>query len=350
MTGIPDMRAMVITGYDRDLELVRRPRPTPGPGLALVQVLTCGICFSDVKTARGHMPYSAKLRLPHVAGHEICGRIIALNGPAGVGVGDRVVLYHVWACRRCASCRRGDEQLCLQPTAWMGFTEPGGFQEYLTVPIEYLLPIPDNIPDRMAPALTCAMGTAYRAVVTRGALVAGEYAVVLGLGGVGIHAALIAQAVGARTLGVEVSEAKVQGALGAGVLMATTSEAAAGRVREDTAGQGADVVIETTGRPAFLETARRLCRPGGRVVCVGYLVDAQMSVSSDQLVLLEQSVLGVRYASRVDMEHVISIVAAGRVRPVVDSVLALTDVNEGLARLESGNVIGRLVLDVAGAQ
>lgn len=341
------MRAMCITSYDRDLEPLELPRPDVPPGHALVQVLTCGLCFSDVKTARGRMPYSAGLRLPHVAGHEICGRVVEVNGPATIGVGDRVVAYHVWACHRCASCRRGDEQLCLAPGAWMGFTHPGGFQEFLAVPIEFLLPIPDRIPDRLAPALTCAMGTAYRAVVARAGTRPGERVVVLGLGGVGIHAALIAQALGARTLGVEATVEKVDAACLAGVREAVVSSDAPAAVKVMTAGEMADAVIETTGVPALLDAARRLCRPGGRVVAVGYRVGEFMATSSDQLVLLEQSVLGSRYASRADIERVIHMVSEGLVEPCVDDVLDLEDVNEAIARLEAGRVSGRLVLSVA---
>lgn len=341
------MRAMAVTAYDRPLELMELPRPAPVAGHALVEVITCGLCFSDVKTARGRMPYSKDLVLPHVIGHEICGRVVEVNGPSHFEPGQRVVVYHLWGCHRCASCRRGEEHLCLNPTAWMGFTQPGGFEEYVSVPVEYLLPIPDSIPDHIAPAMTCAMGTAYRAVAIRAALRPGEQVVVLGLGGVGIHAALIAQALGAQTLGVEISDAKVAAAREAGLARGVISDQAAEAVKEATGGAGVDVAIETTGVPALVEVARALCRPGGRVVCVGYHVGELISASSDRLVLLEQSILGSRYASRVDMEHVIRMVADGLVRPVVDDVYDLTRANEAIERLEAGRVTGRLVLAVA---
>jgi D-arabinose 1-dehydrogenase-like Zn-dependent alcohol dehydrogenase len=341
------MRAMAVTAYDRPLELMQLARPSPLFGHALVNVITCGLCFSDVKTARGRMPFSKDLILPHVVGHEICGRVVEVNGPSRFEPGQRVVVYHLWGCHRCASCRRGEEHLCINPTAWMGFTHPGGFEEYVSVPVENLLPIPDNIPDRLAPVMTCAMGTAYRAVAVRAALRPGEQVVVLGLGGVGIHAALIAQALGAQTLGIEISEAKVGAAREAGLARGVTRDQAVGAVKEATGGDGVDAVIETTGVPAMVEAARGLCRPGGRVVCVGYHVGEVVSASSDRLVLLEQSLLGSRYASRTDIEHVIRMVADGVVRPVVDDVYDLSQANEAISRLEAGEVIGRLVLEVA---
>ncbi len=336
---------MSVVEYGRPLQMLEVERPAPAPGQALVEVLACGLCFSDVKTIRGRMPYSASLALPHVAGHEVSGRVVEVNGPSRLKPGDRVVAYHVWGCHRCAACRRGDEHLCTDLVAWMGFTHPGGFREYITAPVEYLLPVPESIPATVAPALTCAMGTAYRAVAERGRVLPGEVAVVLGLGGVGIHAALIAHAAGALVIGVDVGAAKLEGARRAGIESVLDSAEAPDRIAE-LAPDGVDVVLETTGVPSLLEAARKMLRPGGRVVGVGYHVGEMMAVSSDQLVLLEQSVVGSRYASRVDMERVIRMVAAGAVQPVIDEVLPLERLNEGVERLEAGQVTGRLVFQV----
>jgi propanol-preferring alcohol dehydrogenase len=341
------MRAMAVTAYGSPLELIELPKPEPAPGYATIQVVTCGLCFSDVKTIRGKMPWSDSVELPHVAGHEVFGRVVEVNGPSRLRRGDRVVAYHLAACRRCSSCLRGEEQLCLEPVAWLGFRTRGGFQEFVSVKIESLLPVPDEIPDAEAAILTCAMGSSYRAVVTRAGLRPGERALVFGLGGVGIHAALIAQALGAEVLGVEASQDKVDAALGAGVAAATTAAELEDRTRVLTGGDGVDVVIETTGVPELVELGRRLSRPGSRIVCVGYQVGAMLSASSDQLVLREHTVMGSRYARRDEMVQLMRMVARGLVRPVVSDVLDLEDLNQAIARLEEGRVAGRLVLRVA---
>jgi D-arabinose 1-dehydrogenase-like Zn-dependent alcohol dehydrogenase len=338
---------MAVTSYRGELEMLDLAAPQARPGWAVIQVITCGLCFSDVKTARGRMPYSAGLLLPHVAGHEVCGRVVEVAPGDPLKVGERVVAYHVWSCHRCSACRRGEEQICLAPTAWMGFTHTGGFQESLAVPVEFLLPIPDSIPDHLAPALTCAMGTAYRATIVKAAVKAGDRVAVLGLGGVGIHAALIAQAAGARVIGVEAGAEKAAAARKAGIAMAVAMTEAPATVSELTGGEGVDAVIETTGVPGLLEAARRLIRPGGRIAVVGYHVGDSMAVSSDQLVLLEESVLGSRYCTRSEMEAVIRLVADQRVTPVVEDVLPLAQLNEAIARLESGGVTGRLIIQVA---
>jgi 2-desacetyl-2-hydroxyethyl bacteriochlorophyllide A dehydrogenase len=340
------MRAMCVVEYGRPLEPMERPRPSPAPGHALVEVLACGLCFSDVKTARGKMPYSASLKLPHVPGHEISGRIAECNGESSFAPGDRVVVFHNWACHRCSSCRRGEENLCQSLVAWMGFTHPGGFQEYVTVPFEYLVPVPAHIGPATAPVLTCAMGTAYRAVAVRGAVRAGERVVVLGLGGVGIHAAQVAQVCGARTLGVDRTDAKLEPARRVGIDALARADELDERARELTDGEGADVVIETTGVPSMVEAARRVGRPGARIVAVGYTAGETVTTSSDQFVLWEYSLLGSRYATRADMERGARLVADGHVQPVIDEVLDLEQANTAIARLEAGEATGRLVLAV----
>lgn len=344
------MRAMCCVAYGRPLELLDWPRPEPPPGYALVEVLACGLCFSDVKTIRGNMPYSSTLSLPHIPGHEISGRVVGVNGESAFATGDRIVIHHIWACGRCAACRRGDENLCREHHAWMGFTDPGGFTEYVVAPVERLLCVPDAISPTQAPLLTCAMGTAYRAVVTRGGVRAGEYAVVLGLGGVGVHAAQIAQVAGARVIGIDVDESKLRAARSVGLDCLALAGELEERVHELTGGEGADVVIETTGIPTQLETARRVSRPGARIVAVGYKVGEFAAISSDQTALWEHTVLGSRYATRAEMELGIRLVADGAVRLVVDDVLPLEAANEAVGRLEEGRVAGRLVLSVHGRE
>ncbi|MGH7776255.1 MAG: alcohol dehydrogenase catalytic domain-containing protein [Candidatus Dormibacterales bacterium] len=343
------MKAMCVTAYDRPLEMRERPRPEAPPGYALVKVLACGICFSDVKTIRGRMPYSDALPLPHVPGHEISGSVVEVNGPAPLSPGDRVVIFHNWACHRCAACRRGEENICAEPVAWMGFTHPGGFQEYVAAPVECLLPVPASIPATTAPALTCAIGTAYRAVAVRGAVRPGERVVVIGLGVVGVHAAQVASAAGATTLGVDRTEAKLAPARDLGLAALAVSADLEAATREMTEGAGADVVVETTGDPAMIERARAVARRGARIVAVGYHVGEPMPVLSDQFVLWEYSLLGSRYCSRADMEHGIQLVAQGRLRPVIGDVLPLEEANRAVERLEAGEATGRLVLSVAGA-
>jgi D-arabinose 1-dehydrogenase-like Zn-dependent alcohol dehydrogenase len=340
---------MAVATYGEPLEAVELEPPNLSRGQALLEVLTCGICFSDVKTARGRMPFSERLPLPHVPGHEICARVLETDPPGAIEAGSHVVVYHLWPCRRCARCRAGDENLCLAPEAWAGFTHPGGFQERLVVPLDRLMPVPPGIDPVHAAPLTCALGTAYRATVTRGGVGPGTRAVVIGLGGVGIHALQIAAAAGADAIGIDRSPraVSVAGELGLTALPADDPETEA-RVAAASAGEGADVVIDVVGQPDTFLQAERLLRPGGRIVGVGYSLDASLELPTARFVLEEKELVGARYVRMDELERVIRLVAAGRVSPVIDRVVPLEDANSGIEALEAGEVVGRVVVDVAG--
>src|SRR5579864_2327792 len=246
------MRAMAVTQYGAPLRLLDLPQPAPGPGQVLVRVLGCGVCRSDLKIADGAMPFSPALRLPHVPGHEIAGEIVGFGPPedgetpgrTGLRTGDRVVVYNYWGCRTCPHCEAGEENLCERLRGWTGFTSPGGFQEYLVVPEDCVLPLPPNVPPEHGGPLSCALGTAYHAVVTQGAVRAGESVAILGAGGVGLHAVQVVRAAGGRALAVDLQRHRLDAARVAGAEGAFPAGAdAAGAVREATGGRGADIVV-----------------------------------------------------------------------------------------------------------
>ena len=343
------MRGMVVREYGAPLERTELPFPALPPGHALLEVLTCGVCFSDVKTSRGKMPYSAELALPHVPGHEICARVLETDPPGALEPGTLVVVYHVWPCRRCDRCRAGQENICRHPQAWTGFTHPGGFQERLVAPLDRLAPVPPGVDPVHAAPLTCALGTAYRSVITRGRVAAGTRAVVIGLGGVGVHALQVARAAGAMAIGLDVSDRAIEVARDLGL---DARRADGADVEEEvlaaTHGDGADVVVDTVGHEETVRQGERLVRPGGRIVAVGYGVEASFTVPAARLVLEEVELVGSRYVQPAELERAIRLVADGRVRTVIDRVMPLEDVNAAMAALEANEVVGRVVLDVAG--
>jgi D-arabinose 1-dehydrogenase-like Zn-dependent alcohol dehydrogenase len=340
---------MAVTAYGDPLEPLDLAPPELPPGHARLEVLTCGVCFSDVKTARGKMPFSGRLVLPHVPGHEICARV-AETSPAGAfAPGSIVVVYHLWPCRRCSRCRAGEDNLCLNPTAWTGFTDPGGFQEQVVVPIDRLVPVPPGIDPVHAAPLTCALGTAYRAVITRGRVVAGDSVVVVGLGGVGMHALQIAAAASARTIGIDLSPRAVQVARELGLSAFAGGDHEIELWLDEAAGDdGVDAVIDTVGTVESLRQAERLVRPGGRIVAVGYALDRDLELPLASVVLQEKELVGSRYVRMNELERAIRLVADGRVRTVIDRVEPLDAANRGLEALEAGEVVGRVVLDVGG--
>jgi D-arabinose 1-dehydrogenase-like Zn-dependent alcohol dehydrogenase len=341
------MIAMAVREYGRPLERVELPEPELQPGYALLDVLTCGVCFTDVKTARGRQPYSDRLELPHVPGHEICARVVRSDPPV-LEPGTVVVVYHLWPCGRCGRCRAGDEQLCENPVGWTGFMTPGGFQQRMKAPIDRLTIVPGEIDPVSAAPLTCAIGTSYRAVVNRGGVRPGDTAVVNGLGGVGIHALQVVAAVGARAIGIDPSPRarEVAEEFGLTALDADAADAE-DRVAELAGVDAVDVVIDTVGSPETFARGFRIVRPAGRVVGVGYSVESTLEgVSAARFVLEEIELVGSRYVARDELERAIELVASGKITPVIDRVLPLERVNEAITALEDGDVVGRVVIDV----
>jgi D-arabinose 1-dehydrogenase-like Zn-dependent alcohol dehydrogenase len=343
------MRAAAVSAYDQPLLVTDISPPELKHGHALLDVLACGVCWSDVKTSRGHMPFSHALSLPHIPGHEICGRVVETDPPGAMKSGTLVVVYHVWPCRVCARCRAGEDNLCRNPDAWAGFTHPGGFQEQIVAPLDRLLPVPSNIDPIHAAPMTCALGTAYHAVVTRGGVAAGATVAVIGLGGVGIHALQIAGAAGAQASGLDVSQAAIEAAqqLELSAYHAPDLDQER-RLLAGADGEGIDIVIDTVSNPSTIAQANRLVRPGGRIVSVGYSLDSSFDIPTARFVLDEIELLGSRYVRMDELARAIRLVATGRIQTVVDRVEPLENANRALEALEAGEVVGRAVLDIAG--
>ncbi len=342
------MRAMVVRDYESPLELMELPLPEVMPGSVLVRVLTCGVCYSDVKTARGQGAHRDTLPLPHVPGHEICGQIAHAGRNTGFREGDRVIVYNYWSCGECDLCRMDLEHLCENMQGRVGFTVPGGFQEYVAVPAHRLLHLPDGISPEQAAPSSCALGTSFRAVITRGQVRPGMTVVIQGVGGVGLNSLQVARAAGAQVVAVDIDSRHLQMAAQLGAAKVTMPEEHAREaVSALTHGLGADVLIDTVGREDSLMRAAQLVRPEGRVVGVGYTVGALAQIPINDFVGREIEFVGSRYVRQCELEQALRMLANGQVRNVIDDVLPLEKVNQAFTKLEQGNVVGRVVLRVA---
>ena len=342
------MRAFAVTSYDRPLEPLNLPEPELVAGHALLEVLTCGVCFSDVKTSRGQMPFSGSLSLPHVPGHEICARVLATEPAEALPEGTLVVPHHYTPCRRCRRCRAGEENLCSNFRAWTGFTHPGGFQERLVHALDRLVVLPDGFDPVTAAPMTCALGTGYHAVVSRAGAVPGSTLAVIGLGGVGIHALQVARAAGCVAVGLDLSRRAIEVAAAKGLdarnaSTFTNSSSGIPSLEEE----GFDAVVVTAGAAAAYDQAAAIVRPGGTIVGVGYSVGSFASLETPHLVLGEITLVGSRFIPIGQMDEAIELVRLGLVAPVVDAVRPLEEVNEAFDDLIAGRIVGRTVLRVS---
>ncbi len=343
------MRNMAVVAFGRPLVPVELKTLDPGPGEVLVKVLACGVCRTDLKIVDGHMPFSQAQRLPHVPGHEIGGEVVATGPGVALSVGQRIVIYNYWGCGQCTYCIAGEENLCDALRGWVGFTTPGGFQEYLLAPADHVLPVPPQVSAVESAAMSCALGTGYHAVITRGGVRPGETVVVLGAGGVGLHALQFARVAGAITVAVDIEETKLVAARQLGADEAIVASQAVSRVRELTAGDGADVVVDCVGTTEATTQAAALTRKGGRIVQVGYTTDMGQYpiLPTDKVALHELSIIGSRYVTRPELARAIDLVARGMVRPVISEVLELSQANEALHRVRTDQAVGRIVLQIA---
>jgi propanol-preferring alcohol dehydrogenase len=244
----------------------------------------------------------------------------------------------------CAYCRVGNEHLCPNLRAEYGFISDGGYAEYVTVPARNAVLLPDAIPDVEAAPIGCGVTTAVHAVKIAEPKI-GEWVVIYGVGGVGFGLVQLTRAMGARTIAVGRSAAKLHKALelGAEVAVNAAEENATERVRGITEDAGADVVFECVGTEESMQEASAALGRRGRLVFVGYSPDS-FTVHPIQLVVFEQKVMGSVGATLNELHEAVDLVERGVVHTVIDRTLPLERFELGLNALERGELVGRAVL------
>jgi len=322
------------------------PDPVPAPGEAVIRVRGCGVCGSDLHWFRGELPPPAVC-----PGHEIAGEVIALNGSDGtLEIGARVAVEPLLICGRCRACRSGNYQLC-QILELVGIARPGGFAEYLTMPVGRLYRLPEAMDYGFAalaePAAVCVHA------VRLGNVGLGDRVLVLGAGTVGLLSALAARAAGASE--VVVSARHEHQAAAARRVGATRVFAATPAGDEERSAfldeHPADVVIETVGGQAqTLEDALLAVRRGGTVVVLG-VFSSVPRCSPLLLVVKEIRLVGsVVYGSagpRADFERALDLLANApeASRSLVTARVPLDQMEEGF-RLAADKSRGTIKVEV----
>ena len=261
------MKAVRLVKVGAPLEIQEVPRPAFGERDVLVRVRAAGICHSDTHYRAGRSPVRP---IPMTLGHEVTG-VVESAGSAvtRLAPGDRVCLHYNITCGDCIPCSTGNEQFC--PTGLMiGHFTDGGFAEYIAVPARNALILPPEIPFEQGATLMCASATAFHAL-RKSRLRAGETAVIIGVGGLGISAVQMARAAGAfAVFAVDVREESLELAARYGAVPVHAGRLdAVKEIRRLTDGRGADVAIEMIGRAATIRQAVQCLAPLGRAVVVG---------------------------------------------------------------------------------
>lgn len=328
------MRALRWHG-PRDLRIEDVPAPRdPAPDAAIVKVVLCGICGTDLhEYAHGPAmirptPHPLTGKVPPVTmGHEASGRIVALGEGVGAdfAIGDRVVIDPCLRCGECPACVRGDYHICHRGGS-IGFASDGAFAEYVEVAVTQLDRIPDGVSDEVA-AMAEPLAVGLHAV-TRSGLRVGETVLIVGAGPIGIATLLSARAAGASAIYVsEPNASRRAAAIAAGAT--EVFDPAEVEVRREvylkTHRTGPDVAVDATGIPSLIETAVSAVRRGGRVVVAG-LGPGAIDLDVRSLVLYERTVMGSLGYNR-DIPRVLDLVAAGRLdaTPLLSAVHPLHD-------------------------
>lgn len=331
------MRAALLTTFGEPLELREAPRPRPADDEVLVRVRAVGLCGSDLKLLAGATPGTP---LPLIPGHEIAGEVAE---PAGdLRVGQRVAGYLYEPCGHCASCARGEDMLCPRARR-IGRDRDGGLAEYVAIRRRALLPFGEELPFELAAVAMDAVTTPWHALRARASLRPGERLLVVGAGGIGIHAVAVAADLGARVLAVDPVARRRRAARRCGA--EASASPADRRALREWAPDGVDAALEASGTRAGFELAVASVRPGGRVACCGYHPAVELSVASAHLVMRELTVLGCRAGTSADAAAALDAVQAGRIHPVVDRRLPLARANDAIGLLGAGEAVGRIVVE-----
>jgi D-arabinose 1-dehydrogenase-like Zn-dependent alcohol dehydrogenase len=332
------VKAVVYSGYGITPVLTQVPGPAcPGDGVVLTVGAT-GVCRSDWHAWKGH----DQVALPHIPGHELAGTV-AQAGPDVTRwqAGDRVTVPFVCGCGQCEYCRAGEAQVCPRQTQ-PGFTGPGSFAERVAIHAAdaNLVALPESVSFVAAASLGCRFATAFRALTVHGRLGAGDWLAVHGCGGVGLSAVMIASALGARVVAVDVTRAALDRAreLGAeSAVDASRDPDPAAAIREITQG-GAQVSIDALGTPATAASSVRSLRRRGRHVQVGLLLGAASTppIPMDLVIAQELEIYGSHGMAARDYPPMLALVADQTLRPdrLIGRVIGLEDAGQALATMD----------------
>ncbi len=342
------MRAIVFQqhGGPEVLKYTDAPEPTIRSNEVLVRVKACALNHLDIWVRRG-IP-GVPIPLPHIPGSDVSGEIAQIGADVTtVRVGQKVALAPGVACGKCAACISGQDNRCRQFIN-LGYMIDGGYAEFVRAPEVNCMPYPENLTFEEAASIPLVFQTAWHMLIARAELQPGEDVLVLGAGsGVGSAAIQIAKFFGARVIAIASSDEKLQKAkeLGADHLINHKTQKIREEVRRITNKRGVDVVFEHVGAATWDESLASLAL-GGRLVTCGATTGYDAKVDLRFLFSRQLSLLGSYMGTKSELQTVMKLVAAGRLRPVVDRIFPLEEAAAAHVYLESSSQFGKVVLKV----
>jgi len=344
------MKAVMYRAFGEAPTLETLPDPAPPPRGVVLKVEATGLCRSDWHGWMGHDP---DISLPHVPGHELAGVVVAVGAEVKTWQpGARVTLPFVCGCGTCPQCAAGHHQVCdhqFQP----GFTHWGSFAEY--VAIDYadvnLVALPPTLDGVTAASLGCRFVTAFRAVVDQGQVTAQQWVAVHGCGGVGLSAIMIAHALGAQVVAIDIDDAKLDLArrIGAhGVINATQVESVSAAVRSLTEG-GAHVSLDALGSTVTCVNSILGLRKRGKHIQVGLMLGEHRRphLPMDQVIANELEILGSHGIQAYRYPQLLNMIQQGKLAPqrLIGRTISLEESVTALPNMDRFASVGVTVIN-----
>ena len=328
------------------LKYTEAPEPQLGARDVLVRVKACALNHLDL-WVRGGLP-GVPIPLPHIPGSDISGQVAKVGSEVKrVSPGQKVLLAPGVGCGRCAMCLAGQDNKCPEFSN-LGYIHDGGCAEFVRCPEVNCFPYPEKLNWEQAAAVPLVFQTAWHMLIGRAQLRPGEQVLVLGAGsGVGSAAIQIAKFFGCRVIATAGSEEKLAKAkeLGADETIHHHKEKIRDAVRKLTAKRGVDVVFEHVGTATWDDSFASLS-PGGRLVTCGATTGFDAKIDLRFLFVKQLSVLGSYMGTKDEFATVLRLVAAGKLKPIVDRIFPLAECGAAHEYLESGAQFGKVVLTV----
>ena len=347
------MHAVLFDEFRAPLRIDRVADPKPADDGVVIAVRATGICRSDWHGWQGHDPDICEL--PHVPGHEFAGEIVEIGCDVRHWrLGDRVTMPFVAGCGECVECRSGAAQVCdrqFQP----GFTAWGSFAEAVAVHFAdfNLVRLPEKMDYVTAASFGCRLATAYRAVAIQGRVAAGDWVAVHGYGGLGLSAVVIAVALGAKPIAIDIHDEALALATQFGAAHVVNARNV-GDVPEAVyqfTGRGADVSLDAFGSGQTSGNSLRCLRKRGRHVQVGLLAgdQAQPRLPMELVIARELEIYGSHGLAAVDYAPLLALVASGKLDPrrLVRRIIPLAEAPLALAELGDFNHAGITMIELS---
>lgn len=344
------MKALVYEKFQGVLTIQTVPDPTPNSHGVVVKVKATGLCLSDWHAWQGH---DTDVELPHVGGHELAGIIVAIGKDVkNYKVGDRVTVPFVSGCGSCGECLSGNHQVC-DNQSQPGFTHWGSFAEYVAIDFAdiNLVKIPNEISNETASILGCRFITSFRAIAHQGKVSGGQFVAIHGCGGVGLSAIMIANALGAKVIAIDINDETLALAKELGAVEIINANKSADVIAEvkSLSNGGVHVSVDALGNPITCFNSVANLRKRGKHIQVGLMTgdNKHPKIPMDAVIANELEIIGSHGMQAFKYSEMLEMIKNGKLKPqkLIERAISLENAITALPNMDKFENKGALVIN-----